>query len=128
MSQIRIFFTSHRLISATSYVNHVNLDGTYKFIWNEFPVIMISTTDRRKNYHPFGLALVKGETSSDNALICTSLKQAVEKSSNLSFHLLNKLLMEVKLYQIDSQRHLVNLTKRSCFRLICLGALAKILF
>ena len=78
-SKLRVFFTSRRFLFATVHVTHINLDGTYKFIWNGFPVIMIGTTDICKHYHHFGLAFTKSETASDYEFFCNSLKIAVSK-------------------------------------------------
>ncbi|RMZ95384.1 hypothetical protein BpHYR1_002878 [Brachionus plicatilis] len=124
-SQLRVFFTSRRLLSATVHVTHVNLDGTYKFIWNGFPVKMIVTTDRCKPYHPFGLALTKSETVSDYEFICNSLKIAVSKI-NLPA-LLTTILIADGSYAITIglSKLLVSLVNELCVGPMCLEMLIK---
>ena len=46
-------------------------------IWQGYPVLIVGTTDRAKQFHPFGLSVCINETQEDFAFIFKSLKSAV---------------------------------------------------
>lgn len=60
-------------------VTKLNSDGTYKLIWQNYPVLQLGTTDLYKKYHPFGIAVCTRELTKDYTFIFNSLKNAVKK-------------------------------------------------
>jgi hypothetical protein len=61
----RSFLSTKRLLSYTKYNDWCASDGTHKVNYQNFPAIVIGTTDMNKRFHPFGIGLVYGETSDD---------------------------------------------------------------
>ena len=45
--------------------NHIASDGTYKLIYQGFPILMIGTTDFNREYHPYGIMVTKHENEED---------------------------------------------------------------
>ena len=74
-SVVRVFVTTRRLLVNTAFVNHLATDGTYKLIWQGYPVLMLGTTDQNRSYHPFGIAITLKEERDDYAFIFNSLKK-----------------------------------------------------
>ena len=70
---IQIFFTTKRLIQLTVHATHVCTDGTYKLIWQGYPVLMVGSTDANKKYHPFGIAITLTEDADDFEFIFESV-------------------------------------------------------
>lgn len=70
-----IFWTTDRLMSNLLMSDSVHCDATYKLNFHGFPVLLIGTTDRRKRFHPFGVALVNDESTESFKFIFGSLKK-----------------------------------------------------
>ena len=54
-----------RLISFTDKTQHSLADATYKLTYENFPIITGGTTNRKKNFHPFRLAICRTEKDDD---------------------------------------------------------------
>ncbi|CAF1108729.1 unnamed protein product, partial [Didymodactylos carnosus] len=52
-----------RLLSTASLSVYLQVDGTYKLNWNNFPVLVCGTSDAQRHFHPFGIALVYSDES-----------------------------------------------------------------
>ena len=74
-STFGIFFSTKRLINLVSLSDSLNADATYKLIWNDFPCLIVGTTDKDRHFHPFGLSITSNETSKDFEFIFSSLKR-----------------------------------------------------
>jgi hypothetical protein len=61
----RCFLSTKRLLSYMEKNDRICADGTNKVNWQGYPAIVLGTTDHSKQFHPFGLGLCYGETSSD---------------------------------------------------------------
>ena len=44
---------------------HTMSDATYKIVYEGYPVLTIGTTDKSKQFHPFGLAITYEEQTED---------------------------------------------------------------
>ena len=53
---------------------HITIDATNKLIFQGFPVLLFGTTDRRKHFHPFGIAITSNEAKADFQFVFESLK------------------------------------------------------
>lgn len=53
-------------------------NGTYKLIWQNFPVLQCGTTDMHRQYHPFGLSVCTSETGDDYAFIFNAIEKGVD--------------------------------------------------
>ncbi|CAF1531286.1 unnamed protein product, partial [Rotaria sordida] len=56
-NKFRVFLSTVRLLNIASISSHIHADATYKLIWQGFPALIIGTTDLKKVFHPFGLAI-----------------------------------------------------------------------
>ena len=67
------------LIDYSILANHIATDGTYKLNYNNFPILLVGTTDFEKQFHPFGVMLTKNEDKEDYAFMFQSVKDLSEK-------------------------------------------------
>lgn len=81
----RIFFTTKRLLAHIVDSKNVNSDGTYKCIWQGYPVLLVGCTDMQKVFYPTGLGITTQECEDDFAFLFNSLKLGVEKVSEKEF-------------------------------------------
>lgn len=82
----KFFVSTKQLLASAIPVHHVHVDGTYKLIWQGFPVIQIGTTDFHRSFHAFGLGVCTTETSSDYKFIFNAVKKGVKKVYNIDYH------------------------------------------
>ena len=75
--KLRAFVPTKRLLDHARYVSHLVCDGTYKLIWQGYPVLVVGTTDRMKMFHPFGLCVTLKEEASDFEFLFSSLKKSI---------------------------------------------------
>ena len=78
-NEFRIFISSSRLLNIALISSHIHADATYKLIWQGFPVLIIGTTDLKKVFHPFGLAICSNEKTKDFKFIFNSLQIGMQK-------------------------------------------------
>lgn len=74
----RFFVSSLQLLQLAINVNHMCSDGTYKLIWQNFPILQCGTTDMQRHFHPFGLAVCTSETGNDYSFVFNAVKEAVK--------------------------------------------------
>ena len=76
----RFFITTRRLIELSSNFKTVlQTDGTYKLLWQGFPVLLIGSSDANKVFHCVGIAVTTRERQNDYAFLFKSLQLAREK-------------------------------------------------
>ena len=62
----RIFVSTRRLIDFSENVKVLfQADGTYKLVWQGFPVLVIGTSDADKVFHPLGISITTKERKFD---------------------------------------------------------------
>ena len=71
---LKILISTPQLLSYTLKSSMVQTDGTFKMNWQGYPVILIGTSDKNNKFHPFALAVLKGETTDDYAFVFRSMK------------------------------------------------------
>jgi hypothetical protein len=75
VNDLFVLFTTKQLIRQIQYSPLLQLDATYKVTWNDLPLVVFGTSDRNRNFRPFGLALVsEDETSSCYEHLFNSLR------------------------------------------------------
>ena len=57
--------------------DNVRVDGTYKNIWNGFPVLIVATSDKNRCLHSLTLSETTSETEHDFGFIFNALKKTV---------------------------------------------------
>lgn len=76
-SEFRFFVSSKRLLQIAMNAVKLHTDGTYKLIWQGFPVLLIGTTDANRKFHPIGLCVSKHERTIDFEFIFRTVKDAL---------------------------------------------------
>lgn len=61
------------------------IDATYKLNWNGFPLVVLSTVDRRKKFHPLLYACMSHETTEDYTFVFETVKNSLEVLYEVSF-------------------------------------------
>lgn len=61
-------FTSINLLGCLKHAGDVSTDGTYKLLWENYPVIVIGVNDKGRRFHPVLLLLTNRETKEDYIL------------------------------------------------------------
>ena len=62
---VRVLLSTTKLLATTALGERIHANGTYKLIWQGFPVIVVGTTDARRSFVLGGLAICSGETVED---------------------------------------------------------------
>ena len=70
--------TSKKLMSYCEYKGVVHIDGTYKSIINNFPVVVIGKTDIQGKFFPIAFFITSHETSYDIGFFYKSLKETAK--------------------------------------------------
>jgi hypothetical protein len=76
----RLFVSSKTLLTLARNVKHIHADATYKLVWQGFPVLVVGTTDRNRQFHCFGIAVCANERTEDFEFLFSSLKKGVNKT------------------------------------------------
>lgn len=79
----RFFVTSKQLLALAVNAIMNSTDGTYKLIWQGYPVLQIGTTDKHRSFHKFGIAVCTNERASDYEFIFAAVKKAVKTIFNI---------------------------------------------
>jgi hypothetical protein len=75
------FFISTRLLLELSvnFTKIIQTDGTYKLLWQGFPIILIGSSGANRVFHAVGLAVVSKERANDFTFVFNSLNVGKEK-------------------------------------------------
>lgn len=70
---IKIVISTLRLLGNLEKSLMVQIDATYKLIWQGYPVMVVGTSDKNHVFHPFAIAVCKGESGNDFTFIFDAL-------------------------------------------------------
>lgn len=76
------------VMSTLRMLNHacnrliVVADGTYKLVWEDFPIMVVGTIDRLNKFHMLAICVTTNERQSDYAFVFETIKKAVSKHFN----------------------------------------------
>lgn len=59
--------------------HHISIDATYKLIYQNYPLIVVGSTDKNKHFHFFGVAVTSSEETEDFKFVFESVRDGVEK-------------------------------------------------
>lgn len=79
----RFFVSSKELLANAVNVKTINADGTYKLIWQGYPVLQIGTTDMHRSFHKFGIAVCTNERTEDFEFLFAAVKNSVKNIFNI---------------------------------------------
>ena len=65
--------STKRLLRGLNRSVMVQADASYKVVWQGYPILLMGTTDKSQTFHPFVLAVCKGESKEDFAFIFRAL-------------------------------------------------------
>lgn len=74
-----------RLLENARNRKNVCADGTYKIVWEDFPMIIIGTIDRNRKFHMLGLCLTSNERESEYSFVFETFTKAAKKFVNVDF-------------------------------------------
>lgn len=74
-----------RLLRNAAKQDNVCADGTYKIVWQKFPMIIVGFVDRQKHFHVNCMCLTSNERTSEYRFVFITLKNAIEKHTNTIF-------------------------------------------
>lgn len=75
--EIRFVVTTKLLLQQAIDTKGLHSDATYKLVWQNFPVLLVGTTDLCRKFHPFGVAVCTTEQQKDFRFIFNSLKNGI---------------------------------------------------
>lgn len=73
---LKLVISTRRSLSLIRRSRLVQIDATYKLIWQGYPVIIVGTSDANHVFHPFAVAVTKGETAEDFAFVFRAVHEA----------------------------------------------------
>lgn len=82
----KFFVSTKQLLAAATTVSHIHVDGTYKLVWQGYPVIQAGTTDMYRSFHAFGLGVCTSEQSADYEFIFNAVRKGVKDVYNIDYH------------------------------------------
>ena len=71
---LKVVISTQRLLKLVSKSDMVQAHGTYKLVWQGYPVIILGTTDKQHVFHPFAHAVCKDESSDDFAFVFRAVR------------------------------------------------------
>lgn len=74
-----------RLLQNARGRKNVCADGTYKIVWEEFPLIIVGTIDRMRKFHMLALCLTSNERQSEYSFVFKTLAKATKEHVNVIF-------------------------------------------
>lgn len=80
--------TTPRLLENARNRKNVCADGTYKIVWEEFPLIVVGTIDRLRKFHMIAMCLTSNERESEYTFVFDLLARALKdhfRTRNFNF-------------------------------------------
>jgi hypothetical protein len=75
----RFFMSSKTLLGLSINAKHIHADATYKLIWQGFPVLVVGTTNRKREFYTFGVAVCTNEQTEDFIFLFNALRIGAEE-------------------------------------------------
>lgn len=82
---MRFIMTSKSLLRNGTRSHIIHIDATYKLIWNGFPVLVLGTSDKNRQFHLLAIGVSTNETQADYEFMLSSLKAGIEKHLNQNY-------------------------------------------
>lgn len=73
--KIDIFLSTKRLLSQSKRSNMVQIDATYKLVWEGYPIFVLGSTDQNRVFHPFGISVSGGESELEFSFVFDAIKK-----------------------------------------------------
>lgn len=76
--RFRFCLTTPNMLEKFINLDKICIDATYKLNWNGFPLVVLDTVDRKKQFHPLLYACTSHETIDDYSFVFESVKNGIE--------------------------------------------------
>lgn len=77
---LKIVVSTRRLLSIAKKSDKlVQTDATYKLVWQGYPFLLVGTSDANYVFHPFAVAITKGEAQEDFEFLFRALSIAIQE-------------------------------------------------
>lgn len=83
--KFRFFVTNKTLLNSAIGTLNVHCDATHKIVWENYPVLIVGTSDLHKKFHPFGVAVCTNETTADFEFVFNSLKTGLKEIFDIDY-------------------------------------------
>lgn len=77
--------STRRLLNNTAGQTNLSADGTYKIMWQGFPLIVVGTIDREKHFHVTAIVVTSNERESEYEFVFKTVKMGIENESKQLF-------------------------------------------
>lgn len=74
--------STRRLLRNAIKEKNVSGDGTYKIIWQKFPIIVIGMVDRENHFHIIAVVVTSNERASEYEFVFRTIRMGVELETN----------------------------------------------
>lgn len=80
------FVTStRRLLTNAARQPNLSSDGTYKIMWQNFPVVVVGMIDRQKHFHVTGIVITSNERESEYKFAFETIRLGVERETKTTY-------------------------------------------
>lgn len=76
---------TRRLLMNAVQQKNMSSDGTYKIVWQKFPLIVMGMIDRAKHLHVTGIVVSSNERQSEYEFAFKAIRMGVERETNQTF-------------------------------------------
>lgn len=77
--------STRRLLRNASQLRNMSSDGTYKILWQKFPLIVMGMIDRAKHLHVSGIIVSSNERQKEYKFSFGAIRKGVERETNQVF-------------------------------------------
>lgn len=77
--------STKRLLKLASTQKNICADGTYKMMWEDFPLVAVGTIDRMRKFHLIGLCLTSNERETEYSFVFRTIADAIKKHAKTDF-------------------------------------------
>lgn len=80
-SMIRMVLSTRKLLSLNAMGNRVHIDATYNLMIENFPTIVVGTTDKKRSFIPGGIAITSRECEDDFTFVLQAFQNYYAKQA-----------------------------------------------
>lgn len=84
-SSFAFLISTRRLLRNAVQHDNLSADGTYKIIWQGFPLIVVGSIDREKHFHVVAIVVTSNERKSEYEFVFRTIKEGVEAETKQAF-------------------------------------------
>ena len=71
--KLKIVISTRRLLNVVQNSEMLQADGTYKLVWQGYPVLIVGTSEKNNTFHPACLAICDSESADDYEFVFRAL-------------------------------------------------------